>query len=680
MYNWLTQGLFVIQWLGLLFILHISLWTILKKQIPIYSYPISYTLSILLFGLISWWLGVFHIPVWLASFPFLIALGFMYGRDEVHVSEITQEIKWDLIFLAFFTTMMIVRIKNSAIYGNERFLDMGFIASIMRNPIVPPFDPHFAGGYLDIYYYFSHWIFGTLGITSQVPSSIVYNLVLPTVLGVSAVSCYAIGHLICPKVPYIPLILLVIPRPSLIVGFFTAGSLNLTTLLLNSVHVIPETGNDYPLYNFLWGIPHPHVNALAVQLFLLFLLVLIIQRWEELEVSGRRIIMILIGCTAGTLISINSWDVFVYYPLIFGLIIAAIIWIRNEAIVENQRIKFVHHPDIMSILLLVCAGLFVAVPNLIHMHAKAITGIGIVQHPSELIPYLLVHGWYLIIFYLYILNDMKKRPLFIFIGLIPAICGYWSIALLIIPLCYLIMRSDHSLYDLFAGYGLIVFILTELFYLQESFEPLSRYNTIFKISLALWPLLWVASLGMISSYLRRTEVPAFFSLMQKKVVCSLFCLIICLVLIVAPVSFNSPVLSLDGKEYLELFQPEDARAIALLQADRTATGVVEAAGDYDYYARIASFTGVPAVIGWPTVETQWGRDKEDVEKRVKDVALVYQEPGKALEIMDRYNSSHLIIGNNELGKYGAVNIPSVGLWPVFNKNSSMLIKRLPVVT
>ena len=604
----------------------------------------------------------------------------MYGRDEVHVTEITQEIKWDFIFLAFFTTMVIVRIKNSAIIGNERFLDMGFIASIMRNPIVPPLDPHFAGGYLDIYYYFSHWIFGTLGITSQVPSSIVYNLVLPTVLGVSAVSCYAIGHLICPKIPYLPLILLVIPRPSLIAGFLTAGSLNFTAILRNSVQVIPETGNDYPLYNFLWGIPHPHVNALAVQLFLLFLLILIIQRWGELEVSGRRFVMILIGCTAGTLISINSWDVFVYYPLIFGLIVAAIFWIRNAAIVEDQRIILKHHPDIMSILLLVCTGLLVAVPNLIHMHAKAITGIGIVQHPSELIPYLLVHGWYLLIFYLYILNDMKKRPLFIFIGLIPAICGYWSIALLIIPLCYLVMRSDHSLYELFAGYGLIVLIVTELFYLQENFEPLSRYNTIFKISLALWPLLWVAALGMLSSYLRKSETLVCFSLMQKKVIGPLFCLIICLVFIFAPVTSDFPVLSLDGKEYLELFQPEDAQAIALLQADRTATGVVEAAGDYDYYARIASFTGLPAVIGWPTVETQWGRDKQDVEKRVKDVASVYQEPGMALEIMDLYMSSHLFIGNNEFGKYGAINVSSAGLWPVFSGNSSMVIKRLPVVT
>jgi YYY domain-containing protein len=680
MYNWFEQASFIIQWIGVIFVLHLSLWSLLKRYIPLSSYPISYTFSVILLGLISWWIRVCNLPIWIAPLPFLLILGFQYGRGEIKIPEVKSELKWDAIFLAFFFIMLLTRIRNSAILSNERFLDMGFIASIMRNPIVPPLDPQFAGGYLDIYYYFSHWIFSTLGIISHVPPTVVYTLVLPTVFGLSAVTCYAIGILIIPKFPFIPLFLLSIPRPSLIIGLFTSGSTNFTTILKNSVHIISGTGNDYPYYNFLWGIPHPQVNALAIQLLIIFFCLLLLKKWDELGIIGRRSTLILLGCTAGVLINVNSWDTFIYYPLIAGVILVFLFHIKQSITQEKPPIHILNHPDFRSLLLLGCTILLVVVPFLFQMQVKAVTGIGIVQEPSNLIPYLLVHGFYLLIFYFYIFKEMKKRPLIILIGIIPAVFGYWSVSLLLIPLCYLVVKKEHTLFDYLGVYGLLALIGTEIFYLQESMEPLSRYNTVFKLSLALWPILWITGFGFLSSYLDTRGTPDSHKPIHETITLAGVCLIFGLIFICAPVNFGSPIIGLDGKEYLEIFEPGDEKVISLLQADRTASGIIEAAGDYDYHGRISSFTGIPTIIGWPSVETQWGRNQDEVQRRVHDVETFYHDPTQTLQIMDRYNCTHFVVGNFEVFKYGNIAINPYRITPQYLGNTSKLLKKIPLVT
>ncbi len=677
MYHWYEQISFLLLWISLIFFLHLTLWQILKHRIPCYAYPLSYPLALLFLGLISWWLVMLHLPAWGAVLPFLMAAGYSAGKGDHLFPEVRASLKWDLLFFSFFLAMLLVRVRNPAIIGNERFLDMGVIASIMRNPIVPPLDPQFAGGSLDIYYYFSHWIYATLGLSLQVPPAVVYTLVLPTTVGLSAVALYAIGELLLPRFHALLLLLLVIPRPSLLLVLAAGRYQDFTNALEQSVQVIPGVGSNYPWYDLLWGIPHPHLNALAFQLLFLFLSILLLCRWDALGIGGRRWVMVLTGISAGSLLSINSWDALVYIPVLIAM--GAYLAVTLHASIRAGDPPLHRHPDGISLLLLACSAILVAGPFLLQMSTGSLSGIALVNTPSDPVSFLLAHGWYLLVFFVYVIPDALKRPYLLIPALIPGLLGYWSVSLMAVPILLLVCRQNRTLIDWTAIYGLCILSMTEILYLVEETNPGSRYNTVFKLSLAAWPVLWIAATGMLVTLADRAGFLQAPVLSRESVVLALCGGIVCLALILAPVTPLLPGFSLDGREYLEVYNPDDARMVELLEEDRYATGLVEAAGNYDYYTRVATFSGVPAFIGWPSVEIQWGRNPRAVAERVQAAERIYRDPGATYPLMEQYHLSHLVIGGQELQTYGNISVNPAGFEPQYLGSAGTLLRRVQVV-
>ena len=181
--------------------------------------------------------------------------------------------------------MLDVRFVNPTISYAEKFMDHAFLASVMRNPVVPPVDPWFAGGSLNVYYYLGYWMFGCLGIVTGVPSNIAFNLALPTVFGMTAVSMYAIGTLVLDRFRWLPLVVLFIPNPSFFFQIIQGKAWS--TILWDSTRTISNTINEYPLFSFLWGDVHAHVISLFNQVFLIFLLLFAYKRWESLGIRDK---------------------------------------------------------------------------------------------------------------------------------------------------------------------------------------------------------------------------------------------------------------------------------------------------------------------------------------------------------------------------------------------------------
>ena len=92
--------------------------------------------------------------------------------------------------------MLEVRFLNPSISYAEKFMDHAFLASIINNPVIPPIDPWYSGGDLNMYYYMGHWMMGALGYIAGIKSTIVFNLVLPTVFANAGVALYASGKLL----------------------------------------------------------------------------------------------------------------------------------------------------------------------------------------------------------------------------------------------------------------------------------------------------------------------------------------------------------------------------------------------------------------------------------------------------------------------------------------------------
>jgi len=560
--------------------------------------------------------------------------------------------------------MLDVRFVNPTISYAEKFMDHAFLASVMRNPVVPPLDPWFAGGTLNIYYYLGYWMFGCLGIVSGVPSNIVFNLALPTIFGLAAINLYAIGTLLLEKFRWLPLLVLFIPNPSFFYQLALGRALN--TVLWDSTRTITNTINEYPLFSFIWGDVHAHVISLFNQVFLIFLLLYAYQRWESLESRAKWIVSIFCALSLGSMPLINTWDVLIYAPvtLLFGILI---LWRVRK---KTNSFSTCWHLIAVPPLAILCYLPF-------YLQLKTNTGgISIVHTPSNPLEFLLVNGLFIAIFFAFLWRDMVKRP-YLLLAVIPFILmGYVAAAIAVIPLIYFLAREHHDLSDILACIGLSLLIFCEIFYLKDNMgDTYFRMNTVFKCYLPVWIILGIASTTMVGKWLSESRWIPVISARNTIIITAAVVGLLFIIPFVIPFTMSYGTGTLDGLAYLKDSHAGDYGGVTYLRTLQGDERIVEAeGGDYTYYARISSFTGIPAIIGMPFHEYMWRSDDTGwFSTRPQDIKSIYEDPEKTVMLMKKYNATLLYIGDAEHERYD-VHIPATGLEKVYSAGGTEIYR------
>jgi YYY domain-containing protein len=552
-----------------------------------------------------------------------------------------------------------IRVVNPSITFAVKFMDHAFLASIMREPVVPPLDPWFSGGTLTIYYYLGYWMFGAIGLIAGVPSTVVFNLALPTVFGLTLVNGYLLGHLLLERFRWFPLVAFFLVNPSFL--YHLIQGTTLSSVLWESSRTITYTINEYPLFSFLWGDVHPHVMSMFNQVFLIALLAFSHQSWKDLSRIPRALVVSLIALSLGSMPLLNTWDVLVYAPLV--LLFGMSLWYRNRT--ERTPFSFVIAAPVLAILLYL--------PHYGMMDTSGIKGILPVPVPSDPLQFLLVHGFFLAILFVVCRKDILARPYLLLLTLPFLAIGLSAAAIAMIPLLYLLVRRRFEPLELLIMGGLVLIILPEILYLQDSFsDPYYRMNTVFKFYYSAWILLGTGSFILLAQELKRW-VP------QRMVLKPYLSAILVFLLILSPLAMGLDLQygggSLDGMAYLEQSHPGDAAAIAFLRSQEGKIRIVEAEmGDYTYYSHISSFTGIPAVIGWPYHEITWRGNGVGVMERAADVRAIYEDPDRTLSLMQKYNATCLYVGDTERERYSVL-LPSEGLTPIYDHDGVVIYKR-----
>ena len=103
----------------------------------------------------------------------------------------------EMLFAGSFLFFVLVRRANPDIwqpwFGGEKFMEFSFLNGILRSPYFPPVDPHFAGGYIN-YYYYGIYLVGYLIKLTGIYAEVAFNLAIPMLFALTVVNAFAVAY------------------------------------------------------------------------------------------------------------------------------------------------------------------------------------------------------------------------------------------------------------------------------------------------------------------------------------------------------------------------------------------------------------------------------------------------------------------------------------------------------
>lgn len=320
----------------------------------------------------------------------------------------------ELVFLAIFALFLVIRMGNPDLwhpsYGGEKPMDLAYLNAVLRTTSFPPFDPWFAGGSLNYYYYGFVFIGALMEMTGIMPW-ISYNLAIPSLAAMTGLGVFGVaynwvraGHRRMPaalgagglaallavvsgnlyQVPFIlsrPSDLVSSSFESAVPGLETlvrslqgwgqvlrgAAALNVSTghWYWNASRAIPDQGEvapitEFPFFTFLYADLHAHMMALPITVLALTVALswAVLTREEAegynwpLEPWGLG--RLLLGALAvGALWPANTWD----YPT-YGLVAAGGIAAGQWQRLGGPGWRWLVHVALRGLLLLALSLLF----------------------------------------------------------------------------------------------------------------------------------------------------------------------------------------------------------------------------------------------------------------------------------------------------------------------------------
>ncbi|MGQ9586269.1 MAG: DUF2298 domain-containing protein [Anaerolineae bacterium] len=420
------------------------------------GYLFARTLGLLLVGYIHWLLASLHLTqnrlftLWLCI---LLVGAIAYRLVRGQWRPFRQWLKEQRQFIFFgeglfavaFLGFVGIRVLNPDLWqpwtGGEKSMEFAFLNAILKSPNFPPYDPYFAHGIMNYYYYGQYLVALLIKLTGIAPS-VGFNLAVPTLFALTVVNAYTVVYNLLGKLedPW---------RKGLCGGllgsFFVAALGNLATpilllkrfgeasgsgfqssipglhLLVRAVpgalkawqgqatlppfdywtpsRVISPTINEFPYWSFLFADLHPHMIGIPFTVFFVGLCLnfcrgawktlpssMVVPRiWTVLPRFDSPLGWVALPLTLGALAAINTWDM----PTYLGLALATF---ALGEYVHTGRVPLVKTG--VFALLLGGTSLLLYWPFFSRYQALAVGGVGLVRGKDALSDWLTIWGFF----------------------------------------------------------------------------------------------------------------------------------------------------------------------------------------------------------------------------------------------------------------------------------------------
>ena len=462
----------LVWWLAIL-LLGWTTWPLLWRILPMTpdrGYLLAKSIGLLLFAYIPWLLGSSGVlaagraSTWLAIALLAAVSAWILSRtwqQFVHFlkEQRTEIIIGEVVFTGVFVFFLWVRLTNPDLwhqyYGGEKPMDFAHMNALIKADGYPPYDPWFAGGYIN-YYYMGHQVFNTLIRWLGIVPSVAYNLVVPLVAALLAANVYTFGSTVWRQAPRgmrllaglggVVFVTLLGNLDAATQWFLRltanaaperlpAGGAWLGQTVGNILRGEPPPGFDYwhstrliegaihefPFFSFLYGDLHPHVLALPFTMVVPVLALTFVLSYrnndaDETQASGAAVLvwlrpllrfptlplLLLAGFVLGFLRTANTWD----YPTYALLLGGAVVLVERRGLIRLEIPAWVRL--VAAAIGLFLIGRIAFAPYLDH-YQSFFLGVHSIDFQTPLWQYLVIHGVLLFFVALFLLRELFRR-------------------------------------------------------------------------------------------------------------------------------------------------------------------------------------------------------------------------------------------------------------------------------
>lgn len=665
-----------------------------------HGYPFAKTVAILALSYLTFILGIYKLlPFTQTNLIVIIAsfvIGYVYfGRKRISRFVLNKNFMIflfeEILFIASLFFLIYIRGQEPSIRGLEKFMDYGFIKSILRSRFFPPLDTWLSGNNPINYYYFGHLTGAVLIKLTDISPAMGYNLILATLFAQSITIVFSlVGNIVyffhrslrhAIMGGLLGTIIVNLAGNLHTIYLFTSGyspdkplpfwhilsSYNPTKYWYpNATRFIPFTIHEFPSYSYVVADLHGHVFDIPFVLLTIAILLLMfinksIMRFQSSNFQppiSKQVSISKVQTTA-KLLTDNSY---LLNGVLLGFL-AAIHYMTNAfdgpiyilfacllflAMYGFSRTLFISG-GVMTL-----SFILFSYPFSSHF-SPFVSGIGLNCSPDFLVkiarfgPFLFEKG------------NCQPDPLW----MLFVLWGFfWVCFLLFLVVKYIQQKKKehvspiHTAIDDFIFlcyvFGTLLIFIPEFFYIKDIYPAHFRANTMFKLGYQAFIIMGIASTY---TFIRITLLPRI----PKLILSIIFLFFFSFIFVYPFYSFPSyygtlkkiPVLN--GIKWLDTTFAEDGEIIDFLNEKVTGQPIIlEAQGDsYTDFARISANTGLPTVAGWWVHEWLWRGSANVVGNRIQDIVEFYESKDidKTIRLIKKYGIKYVIVSRMEKEKY-----------------------------